>query len=205
MHFGERFNTWTHLGGLAAVLAGAGLLLARAAKGTDNATVAGLVVFCVAATALYAASVLFHSSRGAMRARWQRADHSAIYLLIAGSCTAFVLAAPASAWGIGLLLPIWALSLRAMWRELRSSGAAAPALMLYLGLGWAGVAAAVPAAASMGTPSLAWLLAGAALYTGGTVFYRNSRGWRHAHGTWHLFVLGGTASHFAALAHAVGN
>ena len=204
MHFGERFNTWTHLGGLAAVLAGTGMLLARAAQGADTATAAGLVVFCVAAATLYAASVLFHSSRGAMRARWQRADHSAIYLLIAGSCTAFVLAAPASAWGIGLLLPIWSLSLRAMWRELRGGDGTAPALMPYVGLGWSGVAAAVPAALSLGTPALAWLLVGAALYSGGTVFYRNRRGWRHAHGTWHLFVLGGTASHFAALSHAVG-
>ena len=203
MYPGERFNTLSHLGGLAGVLLGAGLLLARAAQGADKATAAGLLVFCVAAIALYAASVLFHGSRGATREFWQRVDHSAIYLLIAGSCTAFVLAAPASAWGIGLLLPIWALSLRAMWRELRSAGTA-PALMLYLGLGWAGVAAALPAAASLGTPALAWLLAGAALYSGGTAFYRNSRGWRHAHGTWHLFVLGGTASHFAALSHAVG-
>jgi hemolysin III len=42
-------------------------------------------------------------------------------------------------------------------------------------------------------------VAGAALYTAGTIFYRNPRGWRHAHGTWHLFVLAGTACHYAAI------
>jgi hemolysin III len=52
-----------------------------------------------------------------------------------------------------------------------------------------------------------WLLgavwAGAALYTAGTVFYRNRLGLRHAHGTWHLFVLGGTLSHYFMVARIV--
>ena len=43
-------------------------------------------------------------------------------------------------------------------------------------------------------------MAGAVLYSAGTVFYRNRCGWRHAHGTWHLFVLGGTVSHYVTVA-----
>ena len=46
---------------------------------------------------------------------------------------------------------------------------------------------------------LAWLLAGAAVYSAGTVFYANSRRWPHAHGIWHLFVMGGTACHFVTV------
>ncbi|MNT64456.1 hemolysin-III related [compost metagenome] len=62
-------------------------------------------------------------------------------------------------------------------------------------MGWLGVLAAAPLAAKLHATGLAWLVAGGVLYTVGTVFYRNRRGLRHAHGAWHLFVLAGTTSH----------
>lgn len=204
MPHGERFNTLTHLAGLGLVLLAGGWLLARAVRVSDASTLAGLAVFSAAAAAVYAASVVFHGSRDAQRRRWQRLDHCAIYLLIAGSCTAFALAAPTHAWRIGLLAVVWAFALWAIRGEWRADAQAAPVLLRYVTLGWAGVAVAVPAAASLGTPVLAWLLGGGVVYSVGTVFYRNRGGWRHAHGTWHLFVLGGTSCHFAALACAIG-
>ena len=79
------------------------------------------------------------------------------------------------------------------------SRGASPALPLYLGMGWLGVAFAIPIAGSLSTAGLAWLLAGAAVYSAGTVFYANSRRWPHAHGIWHLFVMGGTACHFVTV------
>jgi len=67
-------------------------------------------------------------------------------------------------------------------------------------MGWLCMLAAVPLAARLEPAAVAWLLAGAAFYSAGTVFYRNRGGLRHAHGLWHLFVLGGTASHYMAVA-----
>jgi hemolysin III len=62
------------------------------------------------------------------------------------------------------------------------------------------VAALRPLAAGLGAPGLAWLLAGGLLYSGGIVFYVLDERVRHFHGVWHLFVLGGSAAHFIAIA-----
>ena len=76
---------------------------------------------------------------------------------------------------------------------------AAPGLPLYLAMGWLGVMFAAPIAGALSAAWLAWLLAGAAVYTAGTLFYVNDKRWPHAHGIWHLFVMGGTACHFVTV------
>ena len=200
MHRGERFNTATHAAGLLLALGGAALLLGKTLPHGDLARIAGAVVFALSMVALYGASTLFHGTRGAAKLFWQRADHCAIYLLIAGTYTPFALVTLHGPWGWVLLAAIWSVALFGIRRELRPGMAAAPSLRLYIGMGWLGVLAAAPLAARLDGGGLAWLLAGAVLYTAGTVFYRNRRGWAHAHGLWHLFVLGGTASHFVSVA-----
>ncbi|RZL96751.1 MAG: hemolysin III family protein [Variovorax sp.] len=200
MHRGERFNSATHAAGLLLALGGAALLLAKALPQGDPARTAGAMVFALSMVALYGASTLFHSTRGAARLFWQRADHCAIYLLIAGTYTPFALVTLQGPWGWALLAAIWSAAGFGIRRELRTGEAATPSLRLYIGMGWLGVLAAAPLAVRLGGGGLAWLLAGAVLYTAGTVFYRNSRGWAHSHGLWHLFVLGGTVCHFVCVA-----
>lgn len=90
-----------------------------------------------------------------------------------------------------------------IWLELRPARQRGPSLPLYLLAGWGEVLASASIAPRLDAGGLAWLLAGAALYTAGTVFYRNRRGMRHAHGIWHLFVLGGTLSHYFMVARIV--
>ena len=199
MHHGERFNTVTHLFGLALAVAGAGVLLSRTLAVGDVARVIGAGVFALATIALYGASTLFHSSRGALRTLGQRLDHCAIHGLIAGSYTPFALSAPVGGWNWALLAGVWAAAGWAIGCALRAAEGEAPPLHHYLGLGWLTVLAVAPLAARLDRAALAWLLLGAAVYSAGTVFYRNRRRWRHAHGTWHLFVLGGTASHYMAV------
>jgi len=199
MDVGERFNGYSHLAGLVLAVAGAVLLMERALLRGDAATTAGVLVFTLCSIALYAASTLCHACRGAARVFWQRADHCAIYLLIAGSFSPFALAALQGAWRWGLLAALWSLAAWGIARELRPAVVARPSAGIYLAMGWLCVLAAVPLALHLGGAVLAWLLAGALAYSAGTVFYRNRRGWRHAHGTWHLFVLGGTASHYMAV------
>lgn len=196
---GERFNICSHLFGLLLAILGLPLMLAKTLPGGDAAKIAGVLVFTLSCVVLYAASTLFHSTRGQAKLRWQRVDHCAIYLLIAGSYTPFALVPLKGTWGWVLLAAVWGIALFGMWRELRST-AAKPPLALYIGMGWVGVAAAAPLVVRIEAGALLWLLFGAALYTAGTIFYVNRAGYRHAHGTWHLFVLGGTASHYAAVA-----
>ena len=198
MVYGERFNTYSHLFGLLVVLGGAGLLLAQAAREASGTMVMGVALFGLCSVALYAASILCHGSRGRLKAWSQRADHGAIYLMIAGTYTPFALAGWSGSADTALLATIWLVALAGALREM--AGARQPLLWLYIGMGWLCVLGAVSLAPRLGVASTSWLLGGAAFYTVGTFFYANRWGWRHAHGTWHLFVLAGTASHDVALA-----
>ncbi|RYF41482.1 MAG: hemolysin III family protein [Comamonadaceae bacterium] len=201
MQHGERFNGYTHLAGLVAAGVGGAVLLAGTVTQGSALKTAAALVFALSVLALYAASTLFHGSRGERIKRfWQQADHCAIYLLIAGTCTPFILLELQGAWRWGLLGLLWGAAAAGVRRELRPELAGQPSLALYIAMGWLCVLAAVPLAARLQPAAVAWLLAGAALYSVGTVFYRNRRGLRHAHGLWHLFVLGGTASHYMAVA-----
>jgi hemolysin III len=201
MYPGERLNGYSHLLGLVLALSATVLFLAKTVPTGDAARIAGALVFSLSAVALYAASTLFHSTRGRLKRFWERADHCAIYLLIAGTYTPFALVTLQGVWGWLLLVAVWGAALFGIGRELLQADSAAskPPLGLYIGMGWLGVLAAAPLAARLDGGGLAWLLAGGVLYTVGTVFYRNPRGFRHAHGTWHLFVLAGTASHFVSV------
>lgn len=199
MYAGERFNTCSHLLGLVLALFGTAVLMARTLPLGDATKTTAALVFALSMIALYAASTLFHSSRGRTKLFWQRADHCAIYLLIAGTYTPFALVTLHGIWGWLLLAAIWLGAAIGIRRELRAGDAVKPSLWLYIGMGWIGVLAAAPLAMRLDGAGLAWLLAGAALYTAGTYFYSNRRGLRHAHGAWHLFVLGGTASHFISI------
>ncbi|TWO71993.1 hemolysin III family protein [Caenimonas sedimenti] len=199
MYKGERFNAWAHLVGLLLTL---GFLVhaGAAASQADRVSALGVLVFLATAGAAYFASILAHSTRGEAQRRWVKLDHCAIFLLIAGSLTPFALSAPRQAENLVAMGLVWALAGIAFMRQLRAP-AASPAVPHYLLLGWCAVLAAAPVAMRLSGPALDWLLAGAAFYSVGTVFYRNPRGWAHAHGVWHLFVVAGTSSHYAAVCH----
>ena len=201
MHKGERFNGATHLAGLGLAVAASGALLSRAATvQADAVQLTACAVFAASMIAVYASSVLFHWTRGRRKAFWAKADHCAIYLLIAGTYTPLAFVPEPDGMSMAAGAGIWLLALAGIARELWwSSRGASPALPLYLGMGWLGVAFAIPIAGSLSTAGLAWLLAGAAVYSAGTVFYANSRRWPHARGIWHLFVMGGTACHFVTV------
>lgn len=201
MYPGERLNGYSHLLGLLLALAATGVLLAKTLPTGDAARITGALAFSLSAVALYAASTLFHSTRGPRKRFWERADHCAIYLLIAGTYTPFALVLLGGFWRWLLLAAAWGAALYGIARELAQPADAAskPPLALYIALGWLAVLAAAPLAARLDGRGLAWLLAGGLFYSAGTLFYGNRFGFRHAHGTWHLFVLAGTASHFVAV------
>ena len=203
MYHGERFNGYSHLCGLLLATAGSAALLAQTVPEADPARTVSAGVFAISMMTLYAASTLYHSTRGPAKRFWQRIDQCAIYLLIAGSYTPFALVTLQGPWGWGLMAGVWTAAIAGIGRELRPGEPPEPSLALYMGMGWLGLLAAAPLIERLDGAGLAWLMAGAGLYSAGTVFYRNPFGWRHAHGTWHLFVLGGTLSHYIAVARFV--
>lgn len=189
----ERLNCLTHLLGLVLALAGAVALVVRAIQGGGVAKITSFTVFGVSMILLYASSTLFHGSLGSTKARWAKADHCAIYLLIAGTYTPLSLVTLHGALGWALFGFVWSLAALGIGRELWW-GRAVPALPLYLAMGWCGVVAAMPLLRGLHAQGVAWLLTGCICYSVGVVFYVLGRRLPHAHGIWHLFVMGGTAS-----------
>ena len=201
MYYGERLNSYTHLAGTLLAAVGAPLLLVLAARSGDAWKIVGCSIYGATLFLLFGASTLYHSAHGRAKAILRKLDHCSIYLLIAGTYTPFALVTLRGAWGWTLFGLAWGLAAIGIAQEfVFGKGARRLSIVIYIVMGWMAVAALRPLAAGLGAPGLAWLLAGGLLYTGGIVFYLLDERVRHFHGVWHLFVLGGSAAHFTAIA-----
>jgi hemolysin III len=196
----EIANSVTHGAGLLASLVAFPVLVAVAARRFGTPEVVGAAVFASSLVALYLVSTLYHALRPS-RAKQvlQKLDHTAIYLLIAGSYTPFTLGVLRGPWGWTLLSLVWAIAGTGIALEFTfGKRVHRLAVGLYVAMGWLVVVAAKPLLASVPWPGLAWLAAGGLLYTSGIGFYA-ARRVRYAHTVWHLFVLAGSACHFVAI------
>jgi hemolysin III len=200
VYHGERFNSSTHLVGTALAITGSAVLITRAALEGDPWKIVSFSLFGTVLVVLYAISTLYHSIRASSaKALFRRLDHCAIYLLIAGTYTPFTLVTLRGSLGWTLFGTIWAMAAYGIVHAWRYRGNDDPSVWPYLVMGWLGAAAAVPLVARLGAGGMIWLAAGGLLYTMGILFFLNDTRWRHAHGVWHLFVLGGSTAHFFAV------
>ena len=149
---------------------------------------------------LYTASTLYHAIPHAVaKSRLKTFDHCAIYVLIAGTYTPFLLGGMRGGWGWVLFATIWALAAGGVVFKLFFTGRfTLVSTLVYVAMGWLIVLAAGPMRASLPASTIAWLVGGGLAYTAGTAFYLNTR-LRFAHAIWHLFVLAGSVCHFAAV------
>jgi hemolysin III len=197
----EIANAVTHGLGLLASLIAVPVLLATTRSRADFWMTLGVAVFGVTLVLMYLSSTLYHAVPHPRAKRLLRTlDHSAIYLLIAGTYTPFLLGPLRGAWGWSLLAVIWALAVLgviAKW----TFGFRFPRLStgVYLGMGWLIVVATVPLVREVSRAGLLWLLAGGLCYTGGVVFHATDHRLRFGHAVWHLFVAGGSLCHFFAV------
>jgi hemolysin III len=201
MHPGERFNGYTHLAGAAYALPGAAALVWSAAHHGGALRVASLAVYGATLFLLYLFSTLYHGTRGRAKRVFRKLDHVSIYLLIAGTYTPFALVKLPGAWGWSIFGAVWGLAALGIAQELWiARGARATSLAIYLLMGWLALAALGPLRAALGESGLAWVAAGGIIYTAGIVFYLFDERFRHWHGIWHLFVIAGSGTHYAAIA-----
>lgn len=203
MYHGERLNSITHLVGTALAVVGAAVLLARVAGQDDPWKITGVVLFGLGLIALYTASTLYHAIRGPLKAMLRRADHAAVFLLIAGTYAPFALGPLRGALGWTLFAIVWSMAIAGIWQSMRRSADRDPSPIPHLVMGWLGAATLIPLNAALGPVGMGWLAAGGVLYTIGVLFYLNDRKWRHAHGIWHLFVMGGSGAHFVTVMYFV--
>lgn len=187
--------------GVFAALVGGAALVVYASLGGDPWRIIGVSVFAVALVALYAASTAYHAARSErIKRRLKVLDHCAIYLLIAGSYTPFLLNELRGPWGWSLFGVIWGLALAGMVFKLFFTGRfRLVSTLVYVMMGWLALVAIVPMLRNMHMVTLGWMLAGGIAYTAGTPFYHAVR-MRYSHAVWHLFVLAGSVCHAIAVA-----
>lgn len=199
---GEEFaNSISHGIGLVAALVATPLLIMRAAEYDDTAFLVGVVIFAFAIVFQYLTSSLYHALPiGRPKHVLRVIEHSAIFILIAGTYTPFTLGVLRGSWGWTLCAVVWTLALVGV--VLKSSNRLFhPRLSnaLFLLMGWLIVVAIKPMLDNVPMAGLLWLLAGGLAYTVGVAFYAVSSRFRYAHFAWHLFVMLGTACHYFAV------
>ena len=201
----ELANSISHGIGLCAALIGAPILLLEARRSSPGFFL-GAVIFAVTLSMLYLGSTLYHAwpqTRG--KSVLRTLDHSAIFLLIAGTYTPFTLGPLRGLWGSAILAVVWALAIFGVILKATRGASRHPKLgmTLYLGTGWLALIAVRPMMLAIPPAALFWLVAGGVAYTTGVLFFVNQR-LRYSHFIWHLFVLAGSSCHFLAVLSCCG-
>lgn len=196
----EVANSITHGLGIVLAIAGLAVLVTFATLHGDIWHIVACSVFGATLILLYTSSTLYHSLPIPRLKPFLRAlDHSAIFLLIAGTYTPFTLVNLRGPWGWSLFVAIWTLGIAGIILRLFLKGRLHGLVVaLYVAMGWAVVVAIQPMLTRVGSGGLALLAAGGLAYTGGVVFYK----WRrlpYNHAIWHGFVLAGSILHFFAV------
>ncbi|MCB9135026.1 MAG: hemolysin III family protein [Anaerolineales bacterium] len=204
--FGEELaNSITHGIGVVLSIAGLSVLTSFASVFGSVWHIVSCSIYGATQILMYTASTLYHSIPSPRAKEVLRVfDHSAIFLLIAGTYTPFTLVSLRGPWGWTIFSVVWAIAfvgilLRVWW--LRNSLAKQKAIwraLPYIGMGWIAVLALKPLFASLSSGGIALVIAGGLAYTLGTIFYI----WKklpYNHAIWHVFVMLGSAFHFFAV------
>lgn len=204
--FEELANTITH--GLAALLAAVGMILMGVWAWQSGSAwhLIGTGVFGLTMVVLYAASTIYHAVPEAMertKIRWQRYDQAAIFLLIAGSYTPFILSNMRTTIGWSLLAFVWIVALVGVLGELTErTNSTKIRVGIYLMMGWSCLMAIGPILEAIPSSGMALIVLGGVAYSLGVVFFL-WRQLRYHHAVWHLFVIAGTAFHYMAVVYYV--
>lgn len=196
----EVANAISHGVGFVVALAALPFLLLDSVRGGDAIDVTGVAVFGGTMVLVYLASTIYHSvPMGRAKNVFRTLDQGAIFLFVAGSYTPFALGVLRGGWGWSLLVMAWTLAAAGL--VLLATGALSrPAVIntVYLAMGWLGLLVLRPLWDRAPLPAVALLVTGGICYTVGVGFLTAGR-LPYRHFIWHLWVIAGTACHFAAV------
>ena len=197
----EFANTLTHALGMVLSIVGLVLLLLKSTENNaDTLTITSMSIYGSSMIVLFLASTLYHAIpyKRAKRAL-KTFDHCAIYLLIAGSYTPFLLVSLRTPLAIGLMVVIWSIALFGIIMKLAFVYRFKKlSLVTYLTMGWLSLIVIYQLAMNLSVGGLTLLAAGGVIYSLGVIFYVAKR-IPYNHAIWHGFVLAGCACHFFAI------
>lgn len=197
----ELWHAISHGAGVILSIGGLSWMLYVSIAASDPWRIAASIVYGTSLISLFLASTLYHTFHASPNKHlFKLLDHCAIYVLIAGTYTPFLLVAMRSNTGWWMLGAIWALAtagiLTKLWFRHRFPRVS---LASYLVMGWLMVIALPEIAEAVGRNGVFWLAAGGLSYTVGAVFYMQKK-MAFSHAIWHVFVLFGSICHFLAIA-----
>ncbi len=201
MPHGEKLNIYTHLFGALLALGGMVFLIVHSSIYQDVWKIVSVSIYGSALFLLYMISTLYHlMPKGRKKEIFQVLDHCAIYILIAASYTPYTLVSLSGGWGWSLFGISWGLCIigiiQEVWIGRRTQ---IFSMIIYLVMGWLIVIAAKPLALSLSSEGIFWLVMGGVVYTLGVIFFLLDEKVKHAHGIWHLFVIGGSVCQYFSI------
>jgi hemolysin III len=200
----ELANSITHGVGLALSVVGLIVLIVLSVTRGSVWHIFGCTIFGVTLVLLYSASTLYHSFRTPRLKRILKIlDHTAIYLLIAGTYTPFTVVNLRGFWGWTLFSLVWGLSVFGIvWKFFYAERFQIISTLIYLAMGWLVLIAIKPVTTALPLSGILWLVAGGIFYTVGVLFFALKR-LPYNHAIWHVFVLAGSTCHYFAVMFAV--
>jgi hemolysin III len=200
--FKDPVSGLTHLATAVAAVAGAAALVVVSPPAL--AARLALLAYGASLVLLFSASSAYHLVKTTARRELllRKLDHTAIFLLIAGTYTPVCVIVLSGAWRWGLLLAIWSMALVGI--VFKFATMRAPrwlSVVIYVAMGWLGVVGFGPLLEALPLAAFGWLLAGGLLYTAGAVVYATKRlnfrpGVFGFHEVWHLFVTAASTAHY---------
>lgn len=196
----ERANAITH--GFALFLSFPAVisLLFISARNGDTKEIIVSLIYGIAMLLVYTASTLYHAvTNSALKQKLRYCDHTAIFLMIAGTYTPLSLLGMGGVWGWSVFWIIWFFAIVGTIYELffldRYKWVS---ITIYLGMGWTVIVAIKPFMDAVSSEILFWTIAGGVFYSIGAVFYMLKK-MAYSHAIWHSFTLAGTVAHYVGI------
>ena len=205
MYYGEKLNSITHLVGAVLSLIGFGALLTISIQTNDVWVITSFSIFGFTLVLLYTMSTLYHSFQSyQLKTFFNLMDRVAIYLLISGTYTPYMLVSIRDGNGWLILGIVWSLALIGILSEIflkKEKVIKIGQMMIYLGMGWACSFDLISLKEAIPSVGYILLLTGGVSYTIGVIFYvlGEMEKFTYAHGIWHFFVLLGSFCHFTSI------
>jgi len=196
----EILNTLTHAVGVVLFFFGTVAMLIEAYASHDEWKILSAYVFGGSLLLLYTSSSLYHIiTMSKLKVIFRLIDHAAIFILIAGTYTPFLLVSMRDKVDISFIIIMWSIALGGIiYKVFMIKRSKLISTLIYLAMGWMAVFKIKTFYQTLPLEASVWILIGGLFYSIGTIFY-SKENIKYHHAIWHLFVLFGSASHFIAI------